>query len=104
MVTRLELAGIQFEVHAAGADVLGDRPNERSSTILVLATRDRQAYPNSLAPEVRESLGPYVWTDSDDIAATATVRRAVVLAGARIEADADITETIVTPWGEIRFE
>jgi len=61
------------------------------------------AYPRSMTEGVRAALGRYVWCESIDITLTARLRRSVVMEGARVGENADIAETIITPWGEIHF-
>ncbi|MBD3391874.1 MAG: NTP transferase domain-containing protein [Chitinivibrionales bacterium] len=65
--------------------------------------QNKRAYPSALQAGARDALGPYTWCNSLDIETGARLHHAVVLEGARVGRDAEVSNTIVTPWGDLHI-
>jgi NDP-sugar pyrophosphorylase family protein len=61
----------------------------------------KRAYPRDIAPRSLAAMGPYAWTNSTEIASTASLKRSIVLHGSRVTGNARISQMVVTPWGDM---
>jgi hypothetical protein len=75
-----------------------------SDSSLIVDRQRKKAFPAVLEPDIRKAIGSYVWSNSANVHATANIQRALILEGAHVPANADVSDAIITPWGDIAVE
>ena len=92
-----ELAQIHF-------DVLEKRATLSSPMDMIVNFEKKQAYPKSCSGKQISSFGANVWCEVEGIPEGIFIEKSVIMKGALMPLRKQITNVLVTPWGEIKID
>ena len=84
-------------------DVLEKRLPLSTPPELTIKNYSKRAYPRTFSSKEISRIGPEVWCEASSVPEGVFLERCVVMDKAEIPLRKHINNTIITPWGEIRF-